>query len=229
VARKNPLDKLAEKALGTIKDPRGTADRLYTQAKGAGSIARHVADRVGHTAMAKASETAGTLAERRAARRASRRGPDLRPVPDVNEPAGPVAEPAPSEPTNQADGAADASSGAPASTRPAPQEEPVAPAASGSPATPADVAKAINKNGSPKPAADAGPGDKLPPRKKSAPSKTAKQQTSKKSASSAKKSAASPAKKSTTKKSTTKKGTGSAKKATEGSSGQEQGPPATDS
>ena len=90
MARKNPLDKIAEKALSSIKDPRSTADRVYTQAKGAGSMARQVAGRVGRAAMAKAAETAGTLAERRAARRASRRGPGLRPVPDVNEPAGPV-------------------------------------------------------------------------------------------------------------------------------------------
>lgn len=225
MARKNPLDKLAEKALGTIKDPRSTADRLYTQAKGAGSLARQVADRVGRTAVAKASETAGTLAERRAARRASRRGPGLRPVPDVNEPAGPVQDFQRGESAPAAAPEPVAETAAEPVAEPAPSE-PAAPAEAGSPATPADVAKAINKNGSPKPAADTGPGDKLPPRKKSEPAKTAKKQASKKSSSTAKKSAASSAKKSA---GSTGKKSSKAKKATGGSSGQEQGPPATGS
>lgn len=250
VARKNPLDKIAEKALSSIKDPRSTADRLYTQAKGAGSTARQVADRVGRTAMAKAAETAGTLSERRAARRAGRRGPGLRPVPDVNEPAGPVqdfqrtepapaeparAEPTPAEPTKQPEATEEEPPGASTSVQPTAQQEPAAPAASASPATPADVAKAVQKNGSPKPTAGTGPGDKLPPRKKTEPSKpAAKKSSSKKSGSAAKKSASTAtSKKSTgsTSKSTgsTSKSTGSAKKNAGGSTAKKQTPPpATD-
>jgi len=214
VARKNPLDKIAEKALSSIKDPRSTADRLYTQAKGAGSIARQVAGRVGRTAAAKAAETAGTLAERRAARRAGRHDPGLRPVPDVNEPAGPVQDFQRTEPA-----------AAPGS----------APAASGPPATPADVAKAIQKNGQPKPTSDTGPGDKLPPRKKAEPSKTAaKKSSSKKSGSAAKKSTGtssskkstgSASKKSSTSTGSPKKTTGSAKKSSGGSTAKKQTPP----
>ncbi|MGH3369567.1 MAG: hypothetical protein ACRDPR_06170 [Nocardioidaceae bacterium] len=97
MARRNPVSKLADTALSTLKDPKAAAGKVVDQAKGTVALGRLVA------------ETAGSVVGKAAARRSRKETyapraeapvkatrspltepaspPDLRPVPDVNEPA----------------------------------------------------------------------------------------------------------------------------------------------
>jgi hypothetical protein len=84
VTPKNPVGKLTETAISTLKNPIGAAGKVVGQAKGTVALGKAVA------------ETAGSVVGRAAGRRPKqepRQAPatspaDLRPVPDVNEPAG---------------------------------------------------------------------------------------------------------------------------------------------
>jgi hypothetical protein len=84
VTSKNPVGKLAETAISTLKNPIGAAGKVVDQAKGTVALGKVVA------------ETAGSVVVRAAGRKPRQetyQSPasspaDLRPVPDVNEPAG---------------------------------------------------------------------------------------------------------------------------------------------
>ena len=81
---KNPVGKLAETAISTLKNPIGAAGKVVDQAKGTVALGKVVA------------ETAGSVVVRAAGRKPREETyqvpasspADLRPVPDVNEPAG---------------------------------------------------------------------------------------------------------------------------------------------
>ncbi len=103
MARKNPLGKLVHTAVDVLKDPKGAADKVVDQAKGTASLGKLVAGQLTRTA----ASTAGAVAERAGVARGphapERPAPasraDLRPVPEVNEPAHPVQRPAEEPPT----------------------------------------------------------------------------------------------------------------------------------
>ena len=98
MARKNPVGKLAETALSTLKDPKGTAGKVVGQARTTVAFGRAL----GNTAGAVAGHAAGKVSERVSGRRPQERpGTEsagrsqeqptarggLRAVPEVNEPA----------------------------------------------------------------------------------------------------------------------------------------------
>jgi hypothetical protein len=107
VARTNPLGKIKDVALGTLRHPVGTAGKAVEQAKGTAAIGRMVAGQVTRAAASVAVGTVGGVAKRAtgsgtapaaptpASARATRGDqPNLRPVPSVNEPAHTPATPA---------------------------------------------------------------------------------------------------------------------------------------
>ena len=99
MARKNPLGKIKDAALDTLKHPVGSAEKAAgkaaEQAKGAAAIGRMVAGQVARTAAGRASEGIEAVVSRTGRGRASSApvSPGLRPVPPVEESA-PSAVPA---------------------------------------------------------------------------------------------------------------------------------------
>jgi hypothetical protein len=97
VAPKNPIGRLADSAISSIKDPLGTAGKVVEQAKGTAALGKMVAEQVGKSAISKATGTAGAVVGRASGRKptgdkggvadAMTEGASLRSVPDVNEPA----------------------------------------------------------------------------------------------------------------------------------------------
>jgi hypothetical protein len=97
VAPKNPIGRLADSAISSIKDPLGTAGKVVEQAKGTAALGKMVAEQVGKSAISKATGTAGAVVGRASGRKPSAdkgdiadvttEGASLRSVPDVNEPA----------------------------------------------------------------------------------------------------------------------------------------------
>lgn len=97
MARKNPVGKLAETALSTLKAPKAAAEKVVDQAKGTVALGRTVAGTAGSMAGSVAGTVAGTVVNKATGR--GRRTPvqvtppstparpDLRSVPRVNEPA----------------------------------------------------------------------------------------------------------------------------------------------
>jgi hypothetical protein len=221
VARKNPVGKLAETALSTLKDPKAAAGKVVEQAKGTVALGRAVADTaasaVGKAAGKKSDRkgraAASTVTSPRTPVRTEPKSPaDLRPVPDVTEPA--TSQPA-APAKKQGDALAEETKAATAQKRAkkAPAKKAAAKkapakkaAAKKAPAkktsaTPADVAdvvesavaedpartaaKPATKSAKKAPAAKT-PSDKLPakkaPTKKASAKKTATKKTTKKAA-----------------------------------------------
>lgn len=97
MAPKNPIGRLADSAISSIKDPLGTAGKVVEQAKGTAALGKMVAEQVGKSAISKATGTAGAVVGRASGRKptvdkgdladATTEGASLRSVPDVNEPA----------------------------------------------------------------------------------------------------------------------------------------------
>lgn len=133
MARKNPVGKLAETALSTLKDPKSAAEKVVEQAKGTVALGKVVADTAG--------SVAGQVVQRATGRRGGQPesgtttpppvtrptpedpGSRLRAVPDVNEPAG-TQEPAARTATKKAGSAkkhGDQLGAVPTSTRPTPK------------------------------------------------------------------------------------------------------------
>ena len=71
MAPKNPVGKLAETALSTIKDPKAAAGKVVEQAKGTAAMGRTVAEHVGRAAVSKAAGTAGAVVGRATGRKSS--------------------------------------------------------------------------------------------------------------------------------------------------------------
>jgi hypothetical protein len=92
VAPKNPLGRLADSAIKSLKDPMGTAGKVVEQAKGSAAFGKMVAEQVSKSAVTKASETVGAVTGLAGGRKtppeeaAPSTGTPLRSVPDVNEP-----------------------------------------------------------------------------------------------------------------------------------------------
>jgi len=95
VAPKNPIGRLADTAVNSVRDPRGTAEKVLEQAKGTLALGKMVAEQVSRSAAQKASGAAGSLVGHRSrtkpvpkhaanAPRASSPA-TLRPVPNLNE------------------------------------------------------------------------------------------------------------------------------------------------
>ena len=190
---KNPVGKLTETAISTLKNPIGAAGRVVGQAKGTVALGKAVA------------ETAGSVVGRAAGRRpkqethqAPATSPaDLRPVPDVNEPAG--TQPAGTQ-ERGARGAEDSPKkhGDPLAYRR--EAEPGKPVAKKTPAKP--VAKATAKKQAP---AKKAPIKKAPTKKVSATPADVADVVEAAVAEDPSKTAAKPVKKAATKKSPTKK------------------------
>lgn len=97
MAPKNPIGRLADSAISSIKDPLGTAGKVVEQAKGTAALGKMVAEQVGKSAISKATGTAGAVVGRASGRKptadkgdvadVTTEGASLRSVPDVNEPA----------------------------------------------------------------------------------------------------------------------------------------------
>ena len=184
VARKNPIGRLAETAIGSLKDPMGTAGKVVDQAKGTAALGRTVAEQVGGTAVAKVvgvdgavvGKATGKASGSRATYSPEAKSPaDLRPVPPVNEPAHTAEKQPLTKPlvaTHPAKKAA---------TRKSPARKSPTRKAATVTATPADVAKVIEEAvaedptttaatpaGTAASAAVSAPGDRLPPRRQAA-------------------------------------------------------------
>jgi hypothetical protein len=206
VAKKNPIGKIADTAIASIKNPVGTAGKVAGQAKGTAALGRAVAGHVGKAAASKAFETAGTLVSRkRDSTRSSAQAPQaqsapLRSVPDVGVPsqqthpadptdtAQPMAERSPASTKQHGDPARKTTAKkatpkkAPAQKAPAKKAPAKGPAAksaatSAPTATPADVAKVAAKKAPAKKAAA-----KKGPAKKAAGKKAAGKKAAPKSA-----------------------------------------------
>jgi hypothetical protein len=194
VAPMNPIGKLKDTAIDAIKDPLGAAGKVVEQARGTAALGLMVVEQIGKVALEKAGEVVGRGTDYTS----SGGRTDLRPVPEVNEPAH-TAEPAKRQ-------------GDPVTTAPTPVATPpaakkaaakkAAPPKKAAPTetaavglgeipTPADVAKQVakkapaNKGAAKKapvkggpgaeqaPTTQSTPGDRLPPRKRPAPPKPA--------------------------------------------------------
>ncbi|HJR38163.1 MAG TPA: hypothetical protein VJ819_07255 [Nocardioidaceae bacterium] len=101
VAPKNPIGRLADTAINTLKNPLETAGKVVEQTKGTAAFGKMVVEQVGRSAVTKATETAGAVVGKARARNPesdtaeAETATPLRPVTDVNEPAhttGPLAE-----------------------------------------------------------------------------------------------------------------------------------------
>lgn len=175
MASKNPLGKIAGAAVGSLKDPVGTAGKILGQAKGSAAF--------GLTVLGRAAETASAVLAQR--HEEAEEEPTLRSAPDVNEPAHTVTPPA-----KRPGPAAKKSTAAKAPAKKAPAKKaPAKKATAGAEpaATPEDLArrttgepakKAAKKTTAKKTAAAKEPAKKTtakrPPTKK-APPKTAEQ------------------------------------------------------
>lgn len=176
MARKNPLvkplSKLKDTALGAISDPKGTADKVVEQAKGAASLGKMVAEGVAGEVVArtrgrKASDA--PRAETAPAQPAT--APPTKKQGDPLVPTAKSAEPSPAEPPlDKADKPA-AKKATPADVaKKAAKKAPAKKAANKSPAKKTSAKTAAKKTAAKKaPAkktAQGSPGDKLPPRKR---------------------------------------------------------------
>lgn len=102
VAPKNPIGRLADTAINTLKNPLETAGKVVEQAKGTAAFGKMVVEQVSRSAVSKATGTAGGVVGKAAGRKSESSetaeagtATPLRPVTDVNEPAhttGPLAE-----------------------------------------------------------------------------------------------------------------------------------------
>ena len=100
MAPRNLIGKLADNAIKSLQDPKGTAGKVVVQARGTAALGRMVAEQVGRSAVSKAAETAGAVVGKASSRKPSPKratdapraeapapGPGpLRSLPDVNEP-----------------------------------------------------------------------------------------------------------------------------------------------
>ncbi|HET6626206.1 MAG TPA: hypothetical protein VFG63_07435 [Nocardioidaceae bacterium] len=212
MASKNPLGRLADAAVKSLKDPVGTAGKVVEQAKGSAALGKMVAEQVGKSAVSMAAETAGAVVGRASGRKPASPDEDqdasspLRSVPDVNEPGHTPAENRPSEPDKkQGDPLAQTNKPAkkaPGRKAPAKKAPAKTAAAKKTAATPNDVAEVVEAAVAEDPGSTAAtpakkaakkasatkssPGDKLPTKKaaaKQAPAKkTAEQAPTKKAA-----------------------------------------------
>jgi hypothetical protein len=89
VAPMNPIGKLKDTAIDAIKDPLGAAGKVVEQARGTAALGLMVVEQIGKVALDKAGEVVGRGTDYTS----SGGRTDLRPVPEVNEPAH-TAEPA---------------------------------------------------------------------------------------------------------------------------------------
>ena len=231
VARKNPIGRLAETAIDSLKDPIGAAGKMVDQAKGTAALGRMVAEQVGGTAVAKVVGVAGAVVGKATGKASGLRETyspeakspaDLRPVPPVNEPAhtaepvkvhgDPVLPPVTKQPVAKQPLTKPLVATHPAK-KGATRKSPARKAATVT-ATPADVAKVIEEAVAEDPTTTAAtpagtaaavavsaPGDKLPPRQQAAAKQPAKKAPVKK-APAKKATAKAPAKKSAAKKGT---------------------------
>jgi hypothetical protein len=93
VAPKNPIGRLADTAINTLKNPLETAGKVVEQTKGTAAFGKMVVEQVGRSAVTKATETAGAVVGKAGARKPesdtaeAETATPLRPVTDVNEPA----------------------------------------------------------------------------------------------------------------------------------------------
>jgi hypothetical protein len=85
----NPIGKLKDTAIDAIKDPLGAAGKVVEQARGTAALGLMVVEQIGKVALEKAGEVVGRGTDYTS----SGGRTDLRPVPEVNEPAH-TAEPA---------------------------------------------------------------------------------------------------------------------------------------
>lgn len=171
MASKNPIGRLADTAIKSLKDPVGTAGKVVDQAKGGAALGRSVVEHVGRSAFTKATETAGAVMGRATGHAAASSGRDeaaapLRPVPDVNEPAH-TAEPG----TPPGDLSAAKKAAARKTAKKVPAKK-TAKKTAKSAASPADVAKTVEaavaedpSKTAATPAGAGAPGDKLPAKK----------------------------------------------------------------
>jgi len=197
VAPKNPVGKLAETALSTLKDPKGAAGRVVDQAKGAVALGKIAADTAG-SVVGRAAGRKGKKAPARpqAPTTQARQEPPaptgLRAVPDVNEPAH-TQPPGPA--TGATAPAAEPRAKTPAAPKPAaPKPAASKPAAKKSADSPKKSADSPKKQGDPvakSPAAKTAAGAKAAP--KPAASKPAAKKSAVKTSPAAKKAAATPA------------------------------------
>ena len=154
VAPKNPIGRLADTAINSLKDPRKTAEKVVEQAKGTAALGKMVAEQVGRSAVSKVAETAGAVVGRASGRKPSpKKATDapraespapLRPVPDVNEAGHTPAENRGSEPAKQhGDPVKKAAQNAPAAKAPAKKASAMKTPAKKAAPTPADVAQVV--------------------------------------------------------------------------------------
>lgn len=168
MARKNPLGRIKDAAIGTLKNPLGAAGKAVEQAKGTAAIGKMVAGQVTRTAASKAAEGVGAVTTRATRGRGETPAPEsapstgsaahLRPVPSVNEAGHPPAEKA--APARKAAPAAKKTPASKAATaKKAPAKKAAATATKAKPAkkaapaakkvapevTPADIAKNVAK------------------------------------------------------------------------------------
>ena len=199
MARRNPVGKLADTALSTLKDPKAAAGKVAGQAKDTAALGRMVAEAAG-SAVAKAATKKLRKPEQSAGRPAAK--PPLRAVPDVNEPG--HTQPAPRRSTDSPKKQGDAlrptakkavpKQAAPKKTAAKKSTPSKAGSTSGRPvASPAEVAQVVEAKVAQDPKKTAA---KKVPTKKAAPKKTAAKKAPTKKAAAKK----APAKKAPTKK-----------------------------
>lgn len=184
MAPKNPIGRLADTAISTLKNPLDTAGKVVEQAKGTAALGRMVAEQVGKSAVSKAADTAGVVVGRATGRTTGRSepsaprdgGPDttLRPVPDVNEPGHTPAENKGSAQEPSTRSAAKASSTKKAGARKSPTKKVSA--------TPADVAEIVESAVAEDPKKTAATKATTPAKKTAAKKVTATKAPAKKSA-----------------------------------------------
>src|SRR5688500_796602 len=96
VAPKNPIGRLADSAIHSLKNPLETAGKVVEQAKGTAAFGKMMAEQVGRSAVSKATGTAGAVVNKASGLKPGSQessdaadeatGTPLRPVPEVNEP-----------------------------------------------------------------------------------------------------------------------------------------------
>ena len=71
MASKNLIGKLADNAIKSLQDPKGTAGKVVVQAKGTAALGRMVAEQVGRSAVSMAAETATSVVDKASGRKPS--------------------------------------------------------------------------------------------------------------------------------------------------------------
>jgi hypothetical protein len=163
-----PLNKLKDTALGAISDPKGTADKVVEQAKGAASLGKMVAEGVAEEVVSRTRGRRGSDAPKAETPPAEPAGPPVKKhgdtVTDIDE-----AAPSPGEPEVDADDTAAAQNATPADVakkvaKKAPAKKATKKAPAKKAAKKAPAKKAAKK--APAKTAPGSPGDKLPPRRR---------------------------------------------------------------